>query len=120
MRNLETLNRYRLATNEIRICGTTGDSGNGIFLVRVKGKRYYVVASDGGGWDHVSVSPTNGKEVPSWEVMCKIKEMFFEDEEEVVQFHPRKSEYINLCKTCLHLWRPNDGREFAKPDVMMV
>ena len=55
MRNLETLNRYRLATNEIRICGTTGDSGNGIFLVRVKGKRYYVVASDGGGWDHVSI-----------------------------------------------------------------
>ena len=30
------------------------------------------VASWGGGWDHVSVSPLNRKTVPTWEMMCKV------------------------------------------------
>lgn len=56
------------------------------------------------GWEHVSVSPYNGK-TPSWDDMCEIKDMFWNDEEAVIQIHPKKSEYVNLLDNCLHLWR---------------
>lgn len=67
------------------------------------GKYLLVMAVDGAGtgWDHVSVS---GRGTPSWDEMCMIKDLFWEPEEVVVQFHPPKSEYVNLAKTCLHLW----------------
>lgn len=83
--------------------GTIGDEGNGVFEVKIDGKTYNVIASNGGGWEHVSVS--NEKHIPSWNVMSKIKDLFFNDNETVIQFHPPKSEYVNIYKNCLHLWR---------------
>lgn len=38
--------------------------------------------------------------------MCKLKDMFWTEDEAVVQFHPPKSEYVNNVKSCLHLWKP--------------
>lgn len=70
------------------------------------GKSFLVIASDGGGWDHVSVTTRNGNRCPTWEEMCAIKDMFFYPEECVVQYHPAKSEYVNIHEHCLHLWRP--------------
>ena len=43
--------------------------------------------------------------------MCAIKDMFFEPEEECVQFHPKK---INIAQNCLHIWRPVDGVLYMK------
>lgn len=56
------------------------------------------------GWEHISVSPYKGK-LPTWDDMCEIKDMFWEDEEAVIQIHPKKSEYVNIVDNCLHLWR---------------
>lgn len=65
-----------------------------------------VVVSWGGGWEHVSVSlPTR---CPTWDEMCWIKRLFWDDEECVVQFHPPKSQYVNNHPFCLHLWRPTE------------
>ena len=64
-----------------------------------------VIASTGAGWDHVSVSPYKKSYIPSWEDMCKIKDIFFKDEEAVIQIHPPKTEYVNNMPNCLHLWR---------------
>lgn len=64
------------------------------------------------GWEHVSVSSYKKKQLPSWEVMCRLKDMFWHKEEEVVQIHPRESEYIhgvNDLGNVLHLWRPVNG-----------
>lgn len=55
-------------------------------------------------WEHVSVSPYKGK-LPTWDDMCEIKDMFWDDEEVVIQIHPKKSEYVNILDNCLHLWR---------------
>ena len=77
------------------------------------------VASWGGGWDHVSVAPLKKKIVPSWETMCKVKDVFFEPGEAVIQIHPPKSEYVNNMPNCLHLWRAND-REMVLPPSFMV
>lgn len=56
------------------------------------------------GWEHVSVS-VDGR-TPNWQEMCWVKEMFWDDEEAVMQLHPPKSSYINYHPYCLHLWRP--------------
>lgn len=56
------------------------------------------------GWDHVSVSRID--KPPTWDEMCFVKSLFFEDSECVVQFHPPKSNYVNLHNNCLHLWKP--------------
>ena len=66
-----------------------------------------VVGDNEEGWEHVSIE-LMARRLPTWEEMCLIKEIFWEDEEEVVQIHPRKSDYVNIVEA-LHLWRPKDG-----------
>ena len=74
------------------------------------GRELRIIADDGkdpgdlGGWEHVSVSVA-GRHPPNWQEMCWVKEQFWTDEETVLQFHPKKSEYKNLHPNCLHLWR---------------
>lgn len=58
------------------------------------------------GWEHVSVSPKHQFTIPTWEDMCVLKDTFFNDDEEVYQIHPKKSEYVNISQNCLHLWKP--------------
>lgn len=121
MRNLHTLDKYRQTDDERRLYGTTGDSGNGVFKVYINGRSFRVIASNGGGWEHISVSPLNVKRrsCPTWEEMCAIKDMFFEPEERVVEYHPPKSEYVNNHPYCLHLWRYTAG-EFPHPPTKFV
>ena len=69
-----------------------------------------------GGWEHVSVCPKNGK-LPTWDDMCFVKDMFWDEEDMVIQIHPPKSEYVNIAENCLHLWRPVDGK-IRKPPMM--
>ena len=88
MKNLNELNK-----NRIKMFGYDGDESNGAFKFRIKGNDYLVIASNGGGWEHVSVSCIS--RVPSWEIMCEIKDMFFNEDEVVMQLHPAKKDYIN-------------------------
>ena len=69
------------------------------------------------GWEHVSVSRADGR-MPSWLEMKKVKELFWRDDECVVQYHPPKSDYVNIADGCLHLWRHEDG--FPMPPVEQV
>lgn len=81
------------------------DGGFGYIFQRMK-PWATVLFSWSGGWEHVSVSPLNKRILPTWEEMCKLKDMFFLAEEWVVQYHPAESEYVNNVPNCLHLWRP--------------
>lgn len=65
------------------------------------------------GYEHVSVSPKHKYSIPSWDDMCFLKEIFFYEEEEAYQIHPKKSEYINMQRNCLHLWKPK-GHELGE------
>jgi len=76
-----------------------------------------VVASWTNGWEHVSVSMKN--RTPSWDEMCVLKDIFWGEEECVVQYHPPKSEYVNMHPFCLHLWK-KIGSEFETPPKLMV
>lgn len=114
----EALEKYRNKKTEMLLHGCIGDEYNGIFNIPLpSGETAGVVISNGGGWEHVSVS-IKGR-CPRWQEMCFIKQLFWEDEEEVIQYHPKKSEYVNLHPYCLHLWRPI-GVELPTPPKEFV
>ena len=101
-----------LKLERLRVLNHGIDGGNGEIYWPAQREPMFVVWSFGGGWDHVSVSYT--KRTPTWNEMCRVKDMFWNEEETVVQYHPKKSEYKNLCETCLHLWR-KQGEEPELP-----
>lgn len=105
-------------TANLLIVRTAADGGMGeIFKL---GKRYgSVIWSNGGGWEHVSVCPYKRSYTPSWDDMCALKDMFFHEDETVVQYHPAKSEYVNNMPNCLHLWRPTEA-ELPTPPAIMI
>ena len=70
-------------------------------------KGHVVVGFDEGGWEHVSMQ-LNVNRLPKWSEMCYIKDLFWNEDEEVIQIHPKKSHYVNLTEA-LHLWRPVNG-----------
>ena len=112
------LNKARVRDGQLG--STERDGFNGFFCMLLNGLPIKVIASDQGGWQHVSVSIHNSSSTPSWQIMCKIKDLFWEPEDVVVQFHPRASEYVNYHPGCLHLWRCTDGREFPTPPTIFV
>ena len=98
---------------------STAEYGNnGAFRFKVDGKEFLVIASDGKGWEHASVT-LNRPRCPTWEEMCMIKEMFWDEEDCVIQYHPPKHDWISNSKYCLHLWRPI-GIELPRPPNFMV
>lgn len=81
---------------------------NGAFLINRGRTIFSIIVSDGDGWEHVSVHCTSDRKdrTPTWSEMCYIKDLFWSDEDCVVQYHPSKSEYVNQHKHTLHLWKP--------------
>lgn len=105
-------------TPNLLIIMTGLDGGIGeIFKI---GKRYgSVIWSFGGGWEHVSVCPYKHSHTPTWDEMCSLKDMFFRNDEVVVQYHPAKGEYVNNMPNCLHLWRPINEALPTPPSIMV-
>lgn len=98
---------------------TKPDSGNdGLFMVTIGRRELKVIASDGGGWEHVSISLPD--RCPKWEEMSRIKRMFWDKDDVVMQLHVADSNHINMHPYCLHLWRPIDGRTIPIPPSYMV
>jgi hypothetical protein len=71
------------------------------------------------GWEHVSVSIQQKDKCPSWPEMCVVKDLFWGEDETVVQFHPTKSEYVNAHNGYLHLWKQTKA-EFPLPPSILV
>lgn len=111
--------------NEIRelphkIMVLCNDDGGQMFVklnATKKDEYATVVFSDGLGWDHVSVSFM--RRCPTWDEMCEIKNMFFRNDETVIQYHPRKDEYVDEHPYCLHLWRWQHGEMLCPPSFMV-
>lgn len=69
------------------------------------------------GWEHVSVSLAH--RTPTWMEMAMVKELFWEDEEVVVQYHPARSQYVNYHPYTLHLFR-HASIPFPVPPPVLV
>lgn len=92
---------------------------NGVFIIHHLGLTIGCIAADGLGWEHVSVRVEDSKHCPSWTIMNHIKDLFWDEEDCVVQYHPPKSVYVNINKYCLHLWRPI-GKEIPIPSTELL
>jgi hypothetical protein len=68
-------------------------------------------------WDHVSVSLPD--RCPTWDEMVFIKDMFFAQDETVLQFHPPAAQYVNRHPYTLHLWRPLLAVVPLPPEIMV-
>ena len=95
--------------------GEDGFSGE----IGLPGWRGSVICSTGAGWEHVSVSPYHHRVTPSWSDMCKIKDIFWDDDEAVIQIHPPKADYVNNMPNCLHLWRCTYRSMVLPPSVLV-
>ena len=121
MRDLNELNKLRLCNAYVKAnFGSFGDGGNGIFMVSssVDHRPLRIIASNQGGWDHVSVSRED--RIPLWTEMEQVKRLFFKDDETAMQLHVPPSEHINVHPNCLHLWRANLGPPLVLPPSFMV
>ena len=127
-------NQYRI--KEMGMWSSTYKDGmNGVFQIPlvVDGIPHPVTANcvvsdgtclEGTGietWEHVSVhiDDWGNQRTPSWGEMCLVKDVFWDPEECVVQFHPPKSDYVNNHPHVLHLWKLKNGK-FPRPDFRMV
>jgi hypothetical protein len=104
-----------------------------LFASPEPGWQLIAIATDGqdpdvpeaAAWEHVSVRACRAKPVtsqsriPTWREMVYTKDRFWEDDDLVVQFHPRRADYVNQHPHVLHLWRYRLG-ELPTPAVGLV
>jgi len=125
--SFHTPNRYRVRIGVMRTDDTA--IGYGLFFVPTSpgAPPLRCLAHDGtlgpdepgelGGWEHVSVSLPN--RCPTWDEMDRIKRLFWDDEDAVMQLHPPRSQWVNLHPYVLHLWRPT-GAVIPLPPPVLV
>lgn len=119
MRDLHELDEYR--KRHPHYGNNPGNHGNGLFIVPPApefDEPLRVIASNGGGWDHVSVSAANRP--PTWDEMNYVARMFFKDDETCVQYHVPETDHVNYHPNCLHMWRPRRGKSMPRPPAMFV
>jgi len=92
----------------------------GSFSVPRNGVILNIIATDGrmdaGGelpdteWEHVSVHAVDTvfhkRRIPTWLEMCFVKDLFWEQDEVVMQLHVASKDHININEHVLHLWKP--------------
>ena len=120
-------NKYRVKTGAMASDDSYGN--NGYFAFRSGDSVFNIIATDGKAvekeglevWEHVSVHVVraNKQFTPTWDDMCKVKELFWDDTDCVVQFHPPKSEYVNRHQNVLHLWRPANENIPTPPKIFV-
>lgn len=115
--------QYRFKDTSHPMGSDSFDGNNGVFYIPYGSDILQCIASSGMGWEHVSVTcrtkNRNRYSIPTWEQMCFIKDTFWDDAETVIQYHPKKSEYINNHPYVLHLWRPLK-EEIPIPNSILV
>ena len=99
---------------------------NGMFIIphyKVNDYEIRCMISDGLLWEHVSVTVSHKDKTstrcPTWEEMCFVKDVFWDKDEVVIQYHPAESDYVSMHPFCLHLWKPI-GIVLPTPDPLMV
>lgn len=116
--------KFRVKVHNNALFNTTeADGNNGLFIIPNGNNVLWCIVSDGGGWNHVSIHVGDNKmqykRCPTWEEMCYAKDVFWDKEDCVVQFHPPKSDYVNVHPYTLHLWQPV-GVEIPRPPKEFV
>lgn len=110
MKILEGLKKYQVPFTD----GYLGNENLRKYVID-NGEEYYeVVSSIIWSWQHVSVqiinNKTGEKRLPTYGEMEYIRNLFFRLDEMVIEFFPRREDYVNDSDTTLHLWVNNAGK----------
>jgi hypothetical protein len=106
------------------------DGMTGYFVIPVAEDAWALTIASPGNelmpWEHVSArigyKKYHGKmaeRLPTWDEMCLLKEIFWDNDECVMQLHPKESDYVNQHPLVLHLWKPV-GMEIPTPPKVAV
>lgn len=101
----------------VKIIKDGKDGFGGTFYDKKSRCNLNFIMSWGAGFEHCSVSmPTR---CPSWEQMCAIKDVFWNDDEVCMQLHPAKKDYVNNHPYCLHIWKPINEKIPLPPTILV-
>lgn len=114
MKSIEEIKR---TPNLIIEAETDNDGMGGKYYDKYSNKWLNFIFSYQLGWEHLSVSMP-GK-TPSWDQMCVMKNIFWNEDEACVEYHPKKEEYVNDHEHCLHIWKPTEV-ELPTPPTILV
>lgn len=92
--------------------GEYNNRNNAVMQIPCGVRLLRVIASIGGGWDHVSVSLSD--RTPTWYELEFVRKKLFKPNEIVIQFHVPGDKHINVHPHCLHMWREH-GRKVRLP-----
>ena len=101
---MKTLEEIRKTPNLFIKGETENDGMGGSYYDKDSGKYLNFIFSYQMGWEHLSVSMPS--RTPTWDMMCRMKDIFWNEDETCIEYHPAKSQYVNMHKHCLHIWRP--------------
>lgn len=114
---MKKIDEIRKTRNLFIEAETSNDGMGGHYYDSVSGKRLNFIFSYQLGWEHLSVSMPS--KTPSWDQMCKMKDIFWNDDETCVQFHPKKEDYVNNHPHCLHIWKPVNEKLPIPPSILV-
>ena len=119
MRDLRLLDAFRIVIPGFGVIPPEARAIIGTFRIphRPTNASLLVIASAAEGWDHVSVSLPN--RCPNWPEMCRVKALFFRDDETAMQLHVPASDHVNNHPHCLDLWRPHSAAIPRPPDALV-
>lgn len=114
---MKTIEEIRNTRNLFIEAETDNDGMGGHYYDAVSGKNLNFIFSYQMGWEHLSVSMPS--RTPSWDQMCRMKDIFWNQDEACVQYHPKEEDYVNMHKHCLHIWRPTEEHLPTPPHILV-
>lgn len=108
---MKTIEEIKKTRNLFIEAEAPNDGMGGWYYDSTSGKRLNFIFSYQMGWEHLSVSMPS--KTPTWDMMCRMKDIFWNEDETCVEYHPAKSQYVNMHSHCLHIWRPIYCKEFC-------
>lgn len=105
-------------TRNLFIEAETDNAGMGGYYHDVlSGKNLNFIFSYQMGWEHLSVSMPS--KTPSWDQMCRMKDIFWNKDEACVEYHPKEEDYVNMHQHCLHIWKPTEEYLPTPPHILV-
>ena len=114
MKSLEDIRKTR---NLFITAETENDGLGGYYFDSISGRKLNFIFSYQLGWEHLSVSMPS--RTPSWDQMCRMKDIFWEKDEACVEYHPKEEDYVNMHKHCLHIWKPTEEKLPTPPHILV-
>ena len=103
---MKTIEEIRNTRNLFIEAETDNAGMGGYYYDVISGKNLNFIFSYQMGWEHLSVSMPS--KTPSWDQMCRMKDIFWNKDEACVEYHPKEEDYVNMHKHCLHICRPTE------------